>query len=139
MNELDAQLVQEAKAVLGEFHLREDFSAGSVGAAIRTAQGRVYTGICIDLGCGLGFCAEVAAIAEMLKHRETRISSVVAVSRWGVIAPCGRCRETMVQVDSGNLDARVILGNGKAALLRELLPEDWMTRDERTRTGADGV
>jgi cytidine deaminase len=41
-------------------------------------QGNIYTGICIDLGCGLGFCAEVAAIAQMLTHRETRIDEVVA-------------------------------------------------------------
>jgi hypothetical protein len=73
MNEARLKLIEAAKAVHGAFRLREDFSAGSVGAAILTAKGNIYTGICIDLACGLGFCAEVAAVAEMLKARETHI------------------------------------------------------------------
>jgi cytidine deaminase len=77
MNAARSRLIAAAKAVCGAFRLREDFSAGSVGAAILTAQGNVYTGICIDLGCGLGFCAEVAAMAEMLKARETHARAVV--------------------------------------------------------------
>ena len=88
------KLVEAAKAVCGEFRMREDFSAGSAGAAILTADGNVYTGICIDLACGLGFCAEVAAVAEMLKHRETHITAFAAVCAGGVLGtPCGRCRE----------------------------------------------
>src|ERR671919_558386 len=99
MNEAKAKLIKAAQVVCGAFKLREDFSAGSVGAAILTAKGNIYTGICIDLACGLGFCAEVAAVAEMLKARETHILAVVAVSTGGVLgAPCGRCRETMAQV-----------------------------------------
>jgi cytidine deaminase len=105
MNEARFKLIEAAKAVCGEFRLREDFSAGVVGAAILTARGNIYTGICIDLACGLGFCAEVAAVAEMLKARETHILAVVAVSNEGSFAaPCGRCRETIAQVDSHNLD-----------------------------------
>jgi cytidine deaminase len=129
MNESRLQLINAAKEVCGEFSLREDFSAGSVSAAIRTAQGKVYTGICIDLACGLGFCAEVAAVAEMLKHRETQISAIVTVSAGKVLgAPCGRCREMMVQVDAKNLDSMVILGENEEVSLRELLPDHWLTQ-----------
>ena len=129
MNESRLQLIDAAKEVCGEFSLREDFSAGSVSAAIRTAQGNVYTGICIDLACGLGFCAEVAAVAEMLKHRETQISEIVTVSSGRVLGtPCGRCREMMVQVDAKNLDSMVILGENQEVSLRELLPDHWLTQ-----------
>ena len=39
--------------------------------ALETASGNVYTGINLDLACGIGFCAEHSAVAEMLKARET--------------------------------------------------------------------
>jgi cytidine deaminase len=127
MNEAKAKLIKAAKVVCGAFKLREDFSAGSVGAAILTAKGNIYTGICIDLACGLGFCAEVAAVAEMLKARETHVLAVVAVSDGRVLgAPCGRCRETIAQIDTRNLDCAVILGDDREVPLRELLPEHWL-------------
>jgi cytidine deaminase len=133
MNEARSKLIAAAKAVCGAFRLREDFSAGSVGAAIRTAKGNMYTGICIDLACGLGFCAEVAAVAEMLKARETHVLAVVAVSHEGVlVAPCGRCRETIAQVDMHNLNCAVILGDDREVPLRALLPEHWLTAQEDT-------
>jgi cytidine deaminase len=126
MSDAAAKLVEAARAVVGDLNLRDDFSAGGVGAAIRTVRGNVYTGICIDLACGLGFCAEVAAIAEMLKHRETQIEAVVAVGSEGIMPPCGRCRETMAQIDVRNLDCKVIIAEGRQVLLRELLPEHWL-------------
>ncbi|MBI4979888.1 MAG: hypothetical protein HZC28_20580 [Spirochaetes bacterium] len=62
------ELITHAKSVLGEFKLSNDyFRAGNVSAAILSSTGKVYTGICIDVACGIGFCAEHAAIAEMLK------------------------------------------------------------------------
>ncbi len=55
-------------------------------------------------------CAEAAAIAEMLKHRETHILSVVAVAANGsILSPCGRCREMIAQVNPANLDAQILL------------------------------
>jgi len=129
MNETRLKLIEAARGVCGDFALRDDFSAGGVGAAIRTAKGNVYTGICIDLGSGLGFCAEVAAIAEMLKNREKHIVSAVAVSGSKILPPCGRCRETMVQIDARNLECRIILAEDKDVFLRELLPKHWLNDD----------
>ncbi|UCD22155.1 MAG: cytidine deaminase [Chloroflexota bacterium] len=128
MDTTTAQLITAAKSVCGRFQLTDDFSAGSVGAAILTAEGSIYTGICIDLGCGLGFCAEAAAMAEMLKHRETHISVVVAVSKDCILPPCGRCREMMVQLDVRNLDCQVIVGEDEVARLRVLLPKHWLVQ-----------
>jgi cytidine deaminase len=123
----DLKLIEAAKAVLGRFKLRKNYDAGQVAAAIRTANGNIYTGICLDLGCGLGFCAEVAAIADMLKNRETLIEAMVALDQRGSpIAPCGRCRETMLQVDERNVKCRVILPNDRQVILQELLPDHWL-------------
>ncbi len=129
MDETILELITAAKSVLGEFPLSKGLEAGSVGSALRTAKGNIYTGVCIDLASGLGFCAEVAAIAEMIKYRETEIAEIVAVSNFGILAPCGRCRETMVQIDARNLDAKVILNEHMILTLRELLPHHWMIAD----------
>ena len=120
-----ADLIERALAVLGEFRTSESCVAGSAAAAILTEAGRVYTGVCIDAACGIGFCAEHAAVAEMLKARESHVALVVAVSASGVIAPCGRCRELLWQVDARNRDAGVVLGPTEIVPLADLLPKPW--------------
>lgn len=118
------ELISEAQKIVGEFTLSEKYlSAGSVGVALITKSGRLYTGICIDLACGIGFCAEHAAIAEMLKNRETQIEMIVAVSKDKILAPCGRCREMMLQINKENMNTKVILPEKRMVTLKELLPE----------------
>jgi cytidine deaminase len=127
------ELIAAAHRVQGEFRLGADFSAGGVGAAVRGRSGRIYTGICLDLACGIGFCAEHAAVAEMLKQRESEIDAVVAVGARVILAPCGRCRELMAQINPVNLSCRVILGEDRVVSLRALLPEHWLdTITDRT-------
>lgn len=98
--------------------------AGSVAAALITKSGNVYCGVCIDIGSGIGFCAEHAAVGAMITAGETAIAGVVAVWREGkILPPCGRCRELMNQIDDSNLDnTEVILGPNHTVKLRELLP-----------------
>lgn len=99
---------------------------GYVGAALITDQGNVFTGINIDLFCGIGFCAEHSAVAEMVKNGETTIKKIVAVTAEGnVLPPCGRCREMLYQIDESNLDTEVLIGGGDKKSLRELLPHNW--------------
>ena len=123
-----ARLIAAAGALAGEFRTSEDCVAGGVGAALLSRSGRVYTGVCFDTGCGMGFCAEHAAVAEMLKARESEIAMVVAVVADGsVLPPCGRCRELMWQVDARNRDTRVVLAPDRTVSLAELLPQPWST------------
>jgi len=120
-------LVAEAKKHVGKFPLSEEgLTAGAVAAALLTEKGNVYTGICLDLSCGVGFCAEHAAIASMLLHRETVIKKIVAVNSNRILPPCGRCRELMDQVDRRNGECDVLLPNGTTQKLRELLPYSWL-------------
>ena len=94
------QLIEEARKRVGEFSLSETWlTAGSVSAALVTEEGNVYTGICLELACGIGFCAEHSAVAAMLLNRETVIRQIVAVTVDKILPPCGRCRELMLQVD----------------------------------------
>ena len=123
---MDVELIEAARAVAGRFGLSEPrLTAGQVGAALRTRSGNIYTGICLDLACGLGTCAEHSAITEMLKHRETEVKSIVAISDSRILPPCGRCRELLAQIDAKNMSTVVILADGKSLTLVELLPHYW--------------
>lgn len=120
------KLIEAAHKIVGKYRLSNpDFSAGTVGAALLTAKGNVYTGINIEVACGIGFCAEHSAIAEMLKNRETQIEMIVAINAEGIIPPCGRCRELLFQVDNKNIKTKVYLSREKYMTLDELLPMRW--------------
>ena len=122
----DLDLIAAARAVLNPRRLTRSVEVAGVGSALRTASGAIYVGVCIDAACGIGFCAEHAAVAAMITAGETRIMDIVAVDWDGsILPPCGRCRELVVQVDDGNADTRVILpGGGKP--MRALLPDHWL-------------
>ena len=97
-----------------------------LACALETASGAVFTGICIDVPCSIGLCAEQTAIAEMLKHGETQIRRIVAVYEDGsILPPCGRCRELISQVDTRNGEVIVLVAEGREVTLNELLPERW--------------
>lgn len=126
----DDELIALAEAVLNP-HWVADRLFGDVDAALRTPDGHVFTGVCIDTGSGTGFCAEHSAIAAMVTAGHYAIQTIVAVYRQEdgevvVLPPCGRCREFVRQIDPANLDTRVILGGSDVLPLRELLPRhDW--------------
>ncbi len=127
MSDKVQSLIDIATPLLGELTLgRPDTSAATVAAAILSRSGQTYTGVCMDLSCGIRFCAEHAAVAEMIKGRETEIDTIVAVCETGVLAPCGRCRELIVQVNPKNFATRVALPDGRVSPLRELLPDHWI-------------
>ncbi|BED93140.1 MAG: cytidine deaminase [Candidatus Paraimprobicoccus trichonymphae] len=123
-------LIERATFIVGKINLNgfKNNSSGEVSSALVTKKGNIYTGICIDIACSMGFCAEHAAVAEMLKSRETEINMVVAVRKDGkVIPPCGRCREMMVQVNISNLKTMVIVEKNLVLPLEKLLPHTWST------------
>ena len=118
-----AEIIDEAHQLARPIKPSELCSAGSVGSVIVSRSGKKYTGICLDFSCSLGFCAEHAAIAEMLKAHESEIAVVVAVDEDGnVLPPCGRCREMMWQLNDVNVNALVVLSPDHAVPLREMLP-----------------
>ena len=134
MKELtNREMIEKAMTVLRPIKLAHENEAGDVACALLSSSGNLYLGVCIDVGGGMGFCAEHSAIAAMITAGETRIAKIVAV--WGdrvVLPPCGRCREFMCQIDVVNFACTdVILGEDKVVKLQELLPhrfdEVWKT------------
>jgi cytidine deaminase len=120
------ELISIARSCVHEIDLGGGCDAGTVAAALETVSGDVHTGICVDVGCGMGVCAEHSAIVEMLKHRETEIAQIVAVTDDRVLPPCGVCREFMMQVSPANAGAHVILGDTESIPLKDLIPRYWM-------------
>jgi len=119
------ELYEKAKAVLHPRRLSEWAEAGGVGAALLSESGVVYTGVCIDTGSSMGFCAEHAAAAAMVTAGESHVVRMVAVGWDGrVMPPCGRCREFISQLHQDNLDAEVMVREDLVVTLRDLLPHN---------------
>jgi cytidine deaminase len=122
----DDDLYERAKKALNPRKLSELAEAGGVASALVTEQGNVYVGVCIDTNCGMGFCAEHTAIGNMVTNGESRILTIVAVNWDGrVLSPCGRGRELIFQVDSGNAKTRVLLNGRRESTIELLLPDHW--------------
>ena len=104
--------------------------AGGVAAAILSSSGRIYTGVCVDTCSTLGICAERNAIFNMLTNGEQEIQKVLAIMPSGKIgAPCGACRELMVQMmpkKYKGIEIMLDFEGEKTISLGELTPEWWI-------------
>lgn len=120
------ELYEIAKSVVRPVQLSEFAKSGSVGSAILTIEGNVYTGVSIETECGMGFCAEHSAAATMITNGENHIVKIIAVGKSGnIMPPCGRCREFLRQLHNDNLKAQVKIDENTIVSLRELLPYEW--------------
>lgn len=133
-NKMDKEfekLIEEAKKIASKRNLSDYASCGHVGCALLTTKGNIYTGISIDSKCNLGKCAEYAAIAEMIKNKESEIAKIVAYSASGnIYAPCGSCREMIRMVNENNLHTEVMVAKDKIVKLKDLLPEIYTTKNK---------
>ena len=119
-----------AKAVQNERQISEYVTAGGVSAAILSASGRIYTGVCVDTCCTLGICAERNAIFNMLTNGEHEIRKVLAIMPDGHCgAPCGACRELMTQLTPDSyreIEIMIDYETKRIMTLGELTPEWWI-------------
>lgn len=124
------QLYEAAKSALNPREVSRWIEAGGVAAAIETAAGNIYTGVCVDAACTLGICAERNAIFHMLTQGENALRRVVAVDREGkVLPPCGACRELMTQLMPETYrEVEILLDYdaGEVAKLGDLTPRWWL-------------
>ena len=93
-------------------------------------SGKIYTGVCIDTCSTLGICAERNAIFNMITNGEQEIDKVLAILPDGSTgAPCGACRERMVQLMTNSYkDIEIMLDyeNEKIIKLGDITPEWWI-------------
>lgn len=125
-----SEMYEAAKAVQKERRISEYVTGGEVSAAILSRSGRIYTGVCIDTCSTLGICAERNAIFNMITNGEQEIDKVLAILPDGSTgAPCGACRELMVQLmPEGYKDIEIMLdyGSEKIVKLGDITPAWWI-------------
>jgi len=73
------------------------YSNFPVGAALRTASGRIFQGVNVEnASFGLTICAERVAASAAVAAGEKGFTEIVVVSRSGV-SPCGACRQFLAE------------------------------------------
>jgi cytidine deaminase len=95
-----SQLLQAAREVMSRAHA--PYSRVRVGAAVLTAQGRVWAGCNVENSSyGLTICAERAAICQAVAGEggaRLVIRAIAVVSdRPGPFSPCGACRQVIFE------------------------------------------
>lgn len=125
------ELYEKAKIIRKERTFSGLISGGQVSAAILTKNHNIYTGVCIDMTCSLGMCAERNAIANMITNGENKITKLVCIDSHGkVVSPCGACREYLMQLSKSSPDIEILtdLDTKKTIKLKKLVP-DWWGKD----------
>lgn len=125
----DLELVETARAVLLA-HYRPFWH--TVAAALRSRDGRVWTGIHLGATVGrLSVCAEAVALGRAVMDGDGTIECAVAVrhpkpdessQEIAIVSPCGACRENLIDFDP---EAMVIIDVGVGLVkvpVRTLLP-----------------
>ena len=130
MDAVWVKMYEAAKAVLAPRTISEYVTAGDVSAAVLSKSGRIYTGVCIDTCSTLGICAERNAVFNMITNGEHEIARVLCIPpNDGKGAPCGACRELMVQLMPERYrDIEIMLDYSaeRVITLAELTPEWWI-------------
>lgn len=101
------------------------FSKFTVGAALLTKDGRVFTGVNVENSSyGATICAERTAFVKAVSEGYRDFDTIAVTCNDGAAWPCGICRQFMYEFGP---DLKVVTGENEEKLkmmtLRELLPE----------------
>ena len=107
------ELIRSAKAV--REHAHAPYSHFKVGAALRSQDGRIFTGCNVENATyGLTVCAERVAIFKAVSEGVTKFTHIVVVAATDTLTPpCGACRQIIwefcgnIPVTLTNLEGKV--------------------------------
>ncbi len=120
----DVQLIQSAAAAARFAYC--PYSGFRVGAALLTADGRVFTGVNVEnASYGLTLCAERSAVsAAVSAGARDFVAIAIAADAQAPVFPCGACRQVLVEFAAPGmrvlltpLDAPRVTGEFPLALL----------------------
>ncbi len=110
------------------------YSHYSVGAALLTRTGRIFTGVNVENSVySLGICAERTAVFKAVSEGEKDFVAIaVATGNGGT--PCGACRQVLAEFGEA---IQVLIADGEGHLVRqttvaELLPAAFGRKDLNT-------
>jgi len=107
------------------------FSKFLVGAAVKTENGKIYTGCNIESASyGLTVCAERVAIWKALSEGERHFAELAVVADTEVLTPpCGTCRQIIWEFARG---AKIVFANlngqSETFQIADLLPRAFDAR-----------
>ena len=107
------------------------FSNFLVGAALRTAEGKIYTGCNIESASyGLTVCAERVAIWKALSDCERDFTDlVVVVDTEQLTPPCGTCRQIIWEYcKQAKITLANLRGQRQEVYIADLLPRAFDAR-----------
>ncbi|MCC9622741.1 cytidine deaminase [Thalassospira sp. MA62] len=101
-----------------------------VGAALRTAQGKIVAGCNVENAAyPEGVCAEGGAISAMVLSGETRFNEIVVVGLGdAACTPCGGCRQKIREFTDPDATIFIINDRGETLLTlsrEELIPHSF--------------
>ena len=97
------------------------YSNYKVGAALRTASGKIFTGVNIENAAyPTGICAERVAVFKAVSEGETSFEVIAVVTSNGG-PPCGSCRQVLSEF---GLDTIVLIADGDGNLVNEVSVDD---------------
>ena len=117
------QLVEAATAARRSAYA--PYSQFSVGAALITKAGKIYTGCNIEnVSLGLTICAERSALATAIAQGSKDFDTIAVVTSGQTPAvPCGACRQVLAEFNPNiKIIAATVDGKVQEFDLAELLP-----------------
>jgi cytidine deaminase len=120
------ELVAAARAVREQAYA--PYSEFRVGAALRTEQGRIFSGCNVEnASYGATICAERSAVVQMVSAGDTRLVALAVFTDADTLTmPCGMCRQVLAEFCA---DASIVIASPRAARVltfRELFPEPFV-------------
>ncbi len=117
-------LFEAAKAAAAFSH--SPYSGFPVGAAIRTLDGRIFSGTNVEnLAFPQGWCAETSALAQMIMGGAKEVAEIaIFAPKKAACPPCGGCRQKLAEFSDGSAQIHLCNEEGVAqtVTLAELLP-----------------
>ena len=107
------------------------FSNFLVGAAVKTANGKIYTGCNIESASyGLTVCAERVAIWKALSEGERHFTELAVVADTeSLTPPCGTCRQIIWEfAKSASILLANLKGESETLHISDLLPRAFDAR-----------
>ncbi|KAE8763288.1 cytidine deaminase [Georgenia thermotolerans] len=128
MTPADEELVAHARRVVDA---HSDGEVHTVAAAVRDADGRVFSGVNVYHFTG-GPCAELVALGAARAAGARRLTTIVAVGDRGrgPLAPCGRDRQVLLDLHPG---IRVVVPTAdgpRTVPVADLLPHAFVRADQ---------
>ncbi len=107
------------------------YSNYAVGAALEANDGRVFVGANVEnASFGLTMCAERVALGAAVATGARRFKRIVIVTESSPpAAPCGACRQVLVEFGSDTVVEAVGPSGSRRWLLSELLPNAFGRED----------